>query len=112
MSLTLQPVRIGTGCDEEGLLVFNGHHRLVGVLAHLSRDNEVAPGQKYLEASFSWLDRGSHPTARRPAPGHRAAAGPCQAAPPALARLNGLRGKYPWKRRAELCVIRAARRVC
>jgi hypothetical protein len=45
MSLTLQPVRVGNGSDEEGMLVFNGHRRLVAVLVHLSAGNEVAPGQ-------------------------------------------------------------------
>jgi hypothetical protein len=45
MSLTLQPVRVGNDFDEEGMLVFNGHHRLVAVPSHLSKDNEVSPGQ-------------------------------------------------------------------
>jgi hypothetical protein len=45
MTLTLQPVRVANDFDEEGVLVFNGQHRLVAVLAHLSADNEVAPGQ-------------------------------------------------------------------
>ena len=45
MSLTLQPVQVANGSDEEGMLVFNGQHRLVAVLAHFSEDNEVAPGQ-------------------------------------------------------------------
>jgi hypothetical protein len=63
MSLTLQPVRVGNDFEEEGMLVFNGRHRLVAVLSHLSDDNEVAPGQWYLEAGFGGrLDSGSHPT--------------------------------------------------
>jgi hypothetical protein len=45
MSLTLQPVRVGTGSDEEGMLVFDGDQRLMAVLVHLSAGNEVAPGQ-------------------------------------------------------------------
>jgi hypothetical protein len=45
MSLTLQPVQVGTGSDEEGMLVFNGNQRLVAVLTRLSDTNEVAPGQ-------------------------------------------------------------------
>ena len=62
MTLTLQPVRVANDFDEEGMLVFNGQHRLVAVLAHLSEDNEVAPGQWYLEAGFGRSDGSSHPT--------------------------------------------------
>jgi hypothetical protein len=45
MSLSLQPVRVGTGSDEEGMLVFDDDQRLMAVLVHLSAGNEVAPGQ-------------------------------------------------------------------
>ena len=62
MSLSLQPMRVATGFDEEGMLVFNGHRRLVAVLAHLSEDNEVAPGHWYMEAGFGRSDGSSHPT--------------------------------------------------
>ncbi len=62
MTLTLQSVRVGNGFDEEGMLVFNGHHCLVAVLSHLSDDNEVAPGQWYLEAGFGRSDGSRHPT--------------------------------------------------
>jgi hypothetical protein len=62
MSFTLEPVRVANGFDEDGMLVFNGHRRLVAVLTHLSEDNEVAPGQWYLEAGFGRIDGGSHPT--------------------------------------------------
>ena len=62
MSFSLQPVRVANDFDEESMLVFNGQHRLVAVLAHLSADNEVAPGQWYLEAGFGRLDGSSHPT--------------------------------------------------
>ena len=62
MTLTLQSVRVGNGFDEEGMLVLNGDHRLVAVLSHLSDDNEVAPGQWYLEAGFGRSDGSSHPT--------------------------------------------------
>jgi hypothetical protein len=34
----------------------------VAVLVRLSDENEVAPGQWYLEAGFGRLDGGSHPT--------------------------------------------------
>ncbi len=36
--------------------------RLLAVLVRLSDDNEVAPGQLYLEAGFGRLDGGDHPT--------------------------------------------------
>ena len=61
MSLTLQPIRVATGFDEEGMMVLDGEQRLVAVLVRLSDDNEVAPGQWYLEAGFGPLDGGSHP---------------------------------------------------
>jgi hypothetical protein len=62
MTLTLQPTRVATGSDEEGLLVY-AQGRLVAVLVHLSDDNEVAPGDWYLEAGFgSRLDGPHHPT--------------------------------------------------
>ena len=62
MTLTLQPTRIATGSDEEGMLVFSDD-RLVAVLVHLSDENEVAPGDWYLEAGFGrCLDSLNHPT--------------------------------------------------
>jgi hypothetical protein len=62
MSFTLHPVRVATGFDEEGMLVLDGEQRLVAVLVSLSGDNEVAPGQWYLEAGFGRIDGTSHPT--------------------------------------------------
>ena len=62
MSLTLQPIRVATGFDEEGMMVLDEEQRLVAVLVRLSDENEVAPGQWYLEAGFGRLDGGSHPT--------------------------------------------------
>jgi hypothetical protein len=62
MSLTLQPVRVATGSDEEGMLVFGKGQRLVAVLTHLSERTEIAPGQWYLEAGFGPLEGPSHPT--------------------------------------------------
>ena len=47
MNLALQSVRVGTGAEEEGLLVF-AHDRLVAVLSQLSEQNEIAPGQWFL----------------------------------------------------------------
>jgi hypothetical protein len=62
MILNLQPARVATGGDEEGMLVFS-EGKLVAVLVHLSDENEIAPGDWYLEAGFgSRLDELSHPT--------------------------------------------------
>jgi hypothetical protein len=58
MSLSLQPVWVATGSDEEGMLVFDGDQRLVAVLTRLSDQNEVAPGQWFLEAGFGRLGGG------------------------------------------------------
>jgi len=62
MSYTLQQVRVATGFDEEGMMVLDEKQRLLAVLVRPSDDNEVAPGQWYLEASFGRLDGGKHPT--------------------------------------------------
>jgi hypothetical protein len=56
MSLSFQPVQVATGYDAEGMLVFDENRRLVAVLTHLSEENEIAPGQWYLEAGFGRLD--------------------------------------------------------
>ncbi|MBD2747828.1 hypothetical protein IC232_14090 [Microvirga sp. BT688] len=61
MSLTLQPVRVHTGFEEEGVLVFDGSQRLVAVLVRLSDRNEVAPGQWFLEAGFGPLGGVNYP---------------------------------------------------
>src|SRR3954447_19722622 len=61
MSLSLQPVRVATGFDEEGMLVFDGDQRLVAVLTRLSDQNEVAPGPWFLEAGFGRLGGGAIP---------------------------------------------------
>jgi hypothetical protein len=62
MTFTLQPVRVATGSDEEGMLVFDEKQRLLAVLTHLSEGNEVAPGQWFLEAGFGSLDGVNQPT--------------------------------------------------
>jgi hypothetical protein len=62
MSFALKPVRVATGTDEEGMLVFDETQRLVAVLTHLSNENEVAPNYWYLEAGFGCLDGPNHPT--------------------------------------------------
>lgn len=61
MTLTLQPMRVATGFDEEGALVLDEQQRLVAVLVRLSDDNEVAPGQWYVEAGFGQIDGVNHP---------------------------------------------------
>jgi hypothetical protein len=62
MSYSLQPVRVATGFDEEGMLVLDGEQRLLALLVRLSDTNEVAPGQWFVEAGFGRLDGGNHPT--------------------------------------------------
>ena len=61
MTLTLQSIQVATGFDEEGMLILDGEQRLLAVLTHLSDDNEVSPGQWYLEAGFGQLDGINHP---------------------------------------------------
>ncbi|SCY66565.1 hypothetical protein [Microvirga guangxiensis] len=61
MTLTLQPIGVATGFDEEGMMVLDEQQRLVAVLVHISDENEVAPGQWYLEAGFGRLDGIDHP---------------------------------------------------
>ena len=62
MSLTLQPVRVANGSDEEGMLVFDGQQRLLGVLTHLGNQYDGLSGQWYLEAGFGSLEAGDPPT--------------------------------------------------
>jgi hypothetical protein len=61
MTFNLQPVRVATGFDEEGMMVLDERQRLVAVLVRLADDNEVAPGQWYLEAGFGRIDGTNHP---------------------------------------------------
>ena len=61
MTLVTQAVRVGTGADEEGCLVFSDD-RLVAVLVLLSEQNEIAPGQWFHEAGFGALEGPDHPT--------------------------------------------------
>jgi len=62
MTLSLRPVRVATGHEEEGNLVFDDQGRLVAVLVHLSDKNEIAPGRWFLEVGFGSLDSSSAPT--------------------------------------------------
>ncbi len=63
MSFSLQPVRVGTGSDEEGMLVFDADERLVAVLVLLSeqyKDLGVA-GQWFLEVGFGPIGENENP---------------------------------------------------
>jgi hypothetical protein len=62
MSYSLQPVRVATGFDEEGMMVLDEEQQLFAVLVCLSADNEMAPGQWFVEAGFGRLGGGDHPT--------------------------------------------------
>jgi hypothetical protein len=62
MSLTLQSVRVATGSDEEGMLVFDDEQRLVAVLTHLSDQYDSLSGHWFMEAGFGLLDGLDHPT--------------------------------------------------
>jgi hypothetical protein len=62
MSLTLQPVRVGTGSDEEGMLVFDDDQRLVAVLTHLNDQYGDVSGHWYVEAKFGLLEGLDHST--------------------------------------------------
>ena len=63
MSLHVQPIRIATGHDEEGMLVLTEDNRLAAVLVRLSDHNEIAPGEWFLETGFGhFLDGPDHPT--------------------------------------------------
>ena len=62
MTFTLQSVRVATGSDEEGMLVFDGHQRLVAVLTHLGDHYGRVSGHWYLETGYGRLDGRNHPT--------------------------------------------------
>ena len=61
MTFILQPFRVATGFDEEGMMLLDEEQRLLAVLVRLSDENEVAAGQWYLEAGFGRIDGTSHP---------------------------------------------------
>ncbi len=61
MSLIFQPIRVATGFDEEGMLVFDEEQRLVAVLTHLADRYDGLSGHWYLEAGFGRLDGINHP---------------------------------------------------
>ena len=61
MTLVLQPVRVATGSDEEGMLVFS-EDRLVAVLVRLSDTHEEIAGHWFLETGYGPLSGPDHPT--------------------------------------------------
>ncbi len=62
MRFHLQAVRVATGSDEDGLLVFDPDQRLVAVLVRLSQLHAEVAGQWFLEAGFGRLGGVDHPT--------------------------------------------------
>ncbi|MEE1654573.1 hypothetical protein VB618_00070 [Microvirga sp. CF3062] len=62
MTFTLQPVRVGNGSDEDGMLVFDEDRRLLAVLTHLSNQYDGLSGHWYLEAGFGRLENRHQPT--------------------------------------------------
>ena len=62
MSLHLQPIRVATGHDEEGQLVFTDDDRLVAVLTRLSGLHEDLSGHWFLEAGFMGPHGSGQPT--------------------------------------------------
>jgi hypothetical protein len=54
LDLTLEPVRVANGYDEEGLLVF-ADDRLVAVLVRLSDHHGELAGRLFLEVGFGGL---------------------------------------------------------
>ena len=62
MIFTLQPVQVGNGVDEEGLLVFDDTQRLLAVLTHLGEQYGGVSGHWYLETGFGRLECPNHPT--------------------------------------------------
>ena len=61
MTLHLQAVRVATGHDEDGVLVFDTNNRLVAVLVRLGPLHENA-GQWFLAAGFGRAEDVLHPT--------------------------------------------------
>ena len=61
MTLTTMPVRVATGHDEEGCLVF-ADDRLLAVLVRLSDADGALAGHWFLEAGFGVVDGVDHPT--------------------------------------------------
>ena len=60
MSISLQPVRVATGYDEDGLLVFSDDY-LVAVLVLLTDRHGEEAGKWFLETGYGRLNRPHHP---------------------------------------------------
>ena len=62
MTLFLQAVRVATGSDEDGMLVFDEDHRLRAVLTRLTDQHDGVSGYWFLETGYGRLDGPDHPT--------------------------------------------------
>jgi hypothetical protein len=62
MTLILQPIRVATGFDEEGMMVLDEEQRLLAVLTQLSDQYDSLSGHWYLEAKFGVLEGLGQPT--------------------------------------------------
>jgi hypothetical protein len=62
MTFTLQPMRVATGFDEEGMLVLDEKSGWWLCWFALPDDNEVTLGQWHSEAGFGQIDGINHPT--------------------------------------------------
>lgn len=60
MSISLRPVRVATGLDEDGLLVFVNDY-LVAVLVRLTDRHGEEAGKWFLETGYGRLDGPRHP---------------------------------------------------
>ncbi len=62
MNLRTEPVRVATGSDEDGVLVFTPDDRLVAILTRLTERHEDLAGLWFLEVGFGSVDGPNHPT--------------------------------------------------
>lgn len=61
MTLTLQPVHVATGLDEEGMLVLDDRQRLLAVLTRLSAQHGDLAGHWFMEAGFGQFASAKNP---------------------------------------------------
>ncbi len=62
MTLRTEPVRVATGSDEDGVLVFTADDRLAAVVTRLTEQHEDLAGLWFLEIGFGRVDGPVHPT--------------------------------------------------
>ena len=62
MTLFLQAVRVATGSDEDGMLVFDEDHRLRAVLTRLTDQHDGVSGYWFLETGYGRFNGPDHPT--------------------------------------------------